>query len=305
MHIADSYLAGWRLRPTFPIPELLPWTGEERHPDIAIFTARIPECPADLVIDSPLLRIARNGACWFQVPGIAEYFVSDDATEIIVAANADVPSSAARTFLLSTVFVLLCHKRRLTPIHASCVEIGGRAVAFAGPSCAGKSLLAAAFMKAGCTILSDDISVIDTAGVSMALPSFPRLRLWRDALDRFGLNGSDPQQSRPEMEKYDISSEHAFIAEPRRLEAIYYLRPQRKGIAESTTRLQGAAALRYAAQALACGQAGRALGDEAGALQRLSTLCAGTSSYVLAFQPGFDALESRVAALLAERGQRS
>ncbi len=238
-----------------------------------------------------MLRIDHNHSCWFTVPGIATFFVNADTTQIrINAAQQDVSAPAVRLFLLSTVLALLCHKRGYVPLHASCVDIDGGAVLFTGPSCAGKSLIAAAFLKLGCAILSDDITVVNAASPADAtvLPSFPRLRLWRGALEALGFAPETLPRSRPELEKYDVCTRHAFVSDPRPLTAIYHLRRRRKRTTETIARLHGARALRDATQSIYCAQAGRVFGRDAGSIDRIAAICSGASSNVLYCEPGFD-----------------
>ena len=63
-------------------------------------------------------------------------------------------------------------------LHGSAVVIDGVAVAIIGPSGAGKSTTAAALLRRGAGLLSDDVVVIDDAnGRIMALPTESHLRL--------------------------------------------------------------------------------------------------------------------------------
>ena len=73
-------------------------------------------------------------------------------------------------------------------LHASAVAVDGGAVLLAGGSGAGKPSLAAAFVQRGYGLLADDIAgvVVDRERRATALPAFPCLRLWDDALDSLG-----------------------------------------------------------------------------------------------------------------------
>jgi len=64
------------------------------------------------------------------------------------------------------------------------VTIGGLAIAIAGNSGVGKSTTAAALAKQGYAVLSDDIAVLEERDRQwLALPGYPRLRLWPEAIE--------------------------------------------------------------------------------------------------------------------------
>lgn len=130
-----------------------------------------------------------------------------------------------RLFLLGSALGYLCLQRSLFPLHAACLRIGTQTVAFAGHSGAGKSTLAAALLKRGHGLLSDDLTVIrlDSAGAIMVLPAFPRLKLWRDTLESLQLPVTDAPPVRPGMEKFDLRPSAGFDAAPVRLDAVVVL----------------------------------------------------------------------------------
>jgi hypothetical protein len=81
------------------------------------------------------------------------------------------------------VMPLMLSLRGALVLHASAVEVSGRAIAFAGQSGAGKSTLAASFVVAGHGFLSDDAVMIEAnCGMAIAHPSPRELRLWPDSL---------------------------------------------------------------------------------------------------------------------------
>ncbi|HEX2793773.1 MAG TPA: hypothetical protein VHN58_05020 [Croceicoccus sp.] len=101
-------------------------------------------------------------------------------------------------FLAGSVHSAIAAPNGLLPLHASAVEIGGRAVGFAGPSGAGKSTTAAALRQRGHRIVADDTLVIDmgdagesgAAAAPICLPGHKRLKLWPDAMAMTGLTGT-------------------------------------------------------------------------------------------------------------------
>lgn len=129
-----------------------------------------------------------EGTFRFHVAGIGSYRAVA-GREIVVEPLAGAVAGDVRLFLLGSVFGALLHQRGRMPLHACAACVDGWAVAFCGDSGAGKSTLAAALHGRGFPLLSDDAGVIvpDGEGHPMYHPGVPRIRLWRDALDHFGI----------------------------------------------------------------------------------------------------------------------
>jgi hypothetical protein len=76
--------------------------------------------------------------------------------------------------------------RGMPALHASAVAVDGRAVAFLSRHGGGKTGLAAALMRAGHPLLSDDIvPVEEIAGAFHARPGYPQMRMWPDEAAHF------------------------------------------------------------------------------------------------------------------------
>jgi hypothetical protein len=221
----DLTLCGWRVNTEWPLPELLPWAGEDRPVDITI---RIGEVPRDLpgaVQTTPLVQVNDAGWVRYTVRNVATYLVKGGREITIDTPHSpDTPDIAL--FLLGSVFGFLCHQRGLLPLHASCVAFGDRAIAFAGASGMGKSTISASLLAQGAQLVSDDVTVIDVhaPGGPMALPSFPRQKLWRDTLDALDLSPGRRLRGTVEMEKFDRPAGGLFRATPVRLAEVCELR---------------------------------------------------------------------------------
>jgi hypothetical protein len=201
----DYALFGWRLRGEFALPDLLPWRGEDRPPDIEIIQGAVPEVLPESRQLGCAVQIAADRRIRFSVPGVAAFLIDGDSRVTIDAAlPADAPE--IRIFLFGTVLGILCYRRGLIPLHAAAVEIGGRAILLAGPSGVGKSTLAAALAARGHRVLTDDLCAVrrEPDGSVSVLTSFPRVRLWRDALEALGLSPAGLERSRPDLEKYHV-----------------------------------------------------------------------------------------------------
>ncbi len=80
-------------------------------------------------------------------------------------------------------------------LHSSGIAINGSAIAIIGMKGAGKSTTAAALAKCGYPILADDIAVLADCGDSFLVqPGYPRLRLWKSAVN--AVYGSEAELSR-------------------------------------------------------------------------------------------------------------
>lgn len=203
---------------------------------------------ADVVIElagSPTRQVAR---AW-QVAG-DEYRLSlPEAGEYCVRAGraisvSPVPGAdwrAVRVFLLGSAWGALCYQRGLLVLHASAMCVGAGAVAFCAPQGQGKSSLAAWMAARGHPFVSDDLCRIALCEPDMAViyPATPRLKLWRETLDRLGWQGVELDHAPFGADKLQHPPAGVACA-PVALRAIYLLEWGESSI----IRLQGYAGLR-------------------------------------------------------------
>jgi hypothetical protein len=87
------------------------------------------------------------------------------------------------TYFLGPVLGFLLRWRNITCLHASGVEIGGRAVCFCGDAGYGKSTTAAALALRGLPVLAEDIVALEEGrGEFHAVPGYPRVCLWPESV---------------------------------------------------------------------------------------------------------------------------
>ena len=115
-------------------------------------------------------------------------------------------------------------------LHSSVIKVDNCAIAIIGAKGAGKSTTAAAFAKQGYPILADDIAVVTDCGNSFLVqPGYPRLRLWKSAVnqlygDEKGLSRVFSQTDKHFLElNQDKASAWGFHNQPLPLAAIYVL----------------------------------------------------------------------------------
>ena len=159
------------------------------------------------------------------VDNVARYHVTN-GNRIVVEPSPDANQQAVRLFLLGSACGALLQQRGLVPIHASVMEMGGRAVMFCGPSAMGKSTLAMTLYNRGYRMLADDVCAVrlDETGLPLAIPGYPQFKLWADALNV--LKTADPTKLtnvRPGLEKYILDTRARFCRTDLPLKAIYFI----------------------------------------------------------------------------------
>ena len=136
----------------------------------------------------------------------------------------------AATYLLGPTLGLVLRLRRVVCLHASAVNVGGTAILVAGPAGAGKSSLAAAFVRRGLSVLTEDVAALaEHSGSFKVHAGYPRVRLWAGSVDGlFGAPDALPLLT-PNWEKrfLDLSGANAgFERQPLPVEGIYLLGPR-------------------------------------------------------------------------------
>ena len=199
---ARDYTAyGLRIRSGIALPFAAASPGGE--PDLDIRIGAVREA-----LTAPRLRRrvweAVPGRFLMQVEGVARYVVRE-AREVVVEPAGD-GDGALKALLLGSVLAACLKQRGVLTLHASSIATDAGAVLFAGHSGIGKSTLLAALVEGGYPMLADDVTgiVLDGGGAPQALPAFPCVRLWSDALEALGWQGRTREQVRERMEKYQL-----------------------------------------------------------------------------------------------------
>ena len=203
------------------IPEFI--TADRQDPiDVTVQAGSVPEV---------LENGKRKGVCFETAPGEFLFFLEGvgrflaaGGNKIIYRADADATEDDLRVFLLGSVFGAILQQRGLFPIHASAIEHNGEAVAFMGPSGNGKSTTAAAFLKKGYRLLTDDVCAIQLVdGKPVVVPGYPQGKLWLDSLNSLELSPDDYEPIRNKVLKRAVPVREKFCDEPRPLKRIYQL----------------------------------------------------------------------------------
>ncbi|MEZ0242582.1 MAG: hypothetical protein ACAH11_04360 [Sphingomonas sp.] len=241
--VSFSYrLCDWRVESDLALPELQPWNGPDRAPDLVIKVAPVAPALADPILSTATLVLDGHRRGRFEVEGIASFLI-EDGRQITIDPQMDVNAPDVRLFLLGTPLGLIYLHRGMVPLHAAAVEIDGEAVLMAGSSRVGKSTLAAAFVRNGYRMVSDDVAPLEFTDTGIQVyPSLRRIRLWADALEGLGIHG-ELERCRGGIEKFSQPVLEGTATEPLRPTALIHLRRQADSVGEMMfRRIRGRAA---------------------------------------------------------------
>jgi hypothetical protein len=193
----------------------LPGAIPAQHAGTADVMVRAAPVPASLDDAS------KKGVTWqiagdrflFHVPGVARFLLSA-GREILFEPASGVAAGDVSIFLIGTVFGILLHQRGEIVLHASAVQVNGRAVLFCGSSGAGKSTLAAALAQRGFPLVADDLCAITLAAGAppMVQPDGRHLKLWAQAIEELDLAAKRGAPVRNKLQKFFV--EPTALAEP-------------------------------------------------------------------------------------------
>lgn len=158
-----------------------------------------------------------------RVPGLADVLVRQ-GREMVVA-----PRRGSETAIASLVagpaVAALLQQRGVATLRAGAVALrGGGAALFLGGTALGKSSLVAALVARGHWMLADDLTALAwRRGELMALPAFPALRLWADALARLGWEDRARKPLTADAKKHLVPLPEAFCGVPAPVRKCYLL----------------------------------------------------------------------------------
>jgi hypothetical protein len=206
----------------YELPELEASAPLER-PDVRIILGQTPSKLEGATVCRPHLQIAPQSLL-LKIRVAGDFWVRD-GQEIVVNPLPDVPAENVRLFLLGSAFGALLHQRGILPIHGSALVYQGRAFVLTGASGAGKSTLAAALVRKGCKLLTDDVAAVtfDATGAPWVQPAYPQQKLWQDSAAVMELATGRLIRLMADMEKYAVPAIGRYQAEPAVLTAVFQL----------------------------------------------------------------------------------
>jgi len=237
---------GLTIQTPFPCP-ILPLAPADALPGILVSYGEVPRHLAEPVT-------TRNN--WEIEPGRyllrggkrSGRFLAEGGERVTVERNPAAENTMLAFHLLGAILAALLRQRGMLVLHGNAaltplrdlpgfctmssnnsVDSGNLAglgaVMLSGVSGSGKSTTLAALLARGCTMLTDDITVLnfDPAGNVIALPGIPQLHLTEDAAEGLGQDISDLPRYPWKRMKAPVSTAHAMAAAPAPLRSIYLL----------------------------------------------------------------------------------
>ncbi|PRY81465.1 Hpr(Ser) kinase/phosphatase [Marivita geojedonensis] len=197
--------AGLVIESEFELPGLVEEITGLEHPQLSfVHASRKPSYPR-----TPKMT-GLNWACdettfHFVVPDVAVFEISADGT-VSVWPQSEAHDDVA-AYLIGSVLGIVLHMRKVVTLHASAVDIGGRAVLFCGESGAGKSTMAAALQRHGFKVLCDDICAVElTTDGAIAHSDGRKLKLWQQSIKMLEITNGVTQPVLRGLDKYYVES---------------------------------------------------------------------------------------------------
>jgi hypothetical protein len=112
-------------------------------------------------------------------PRLFEFLVTADGRRILGRRLGNSAWESFLSYLFTQVLSFALLRQGIEPLHCTVLRLEQGAVGLIGHCGQGKSTLAAAFLKAGYPLLTDDLLVLkEERGEFLAYPSFPRIKLF-------------------------------------------------------------------------------------------------------------------------------
>lgn len=174
MPFVDYECAGLVLRSAIQIvaARALPAPASERLDVVRIELGASRPVPAERPSDDVVAELVRDGITWWSICRIGDSYVARfySVGDFEISAGLDRvtcrPSVGGHpelipVLLTGAIVALLLTLRGRCVLHASAVEVGGRAIAFIGSSGQGKTTVAALLCAAGAPLVTDDVLPVD------------------------------------------------------------------------------------------------------------------------------------------------
>jgi hypothetical protein len=219
-HYSAYNLAIWS---AIALPDLPPSSGGSD------FEIRL-ECGGDLIEERRIeWRELPAREARFHYPALARFTVLD-GRELIITTDPRGDTTILRLYVQGMMLASALYQRGLFVLHASVVEVDGRAIGFLGPVGAGKSTFASAFRALHHKVLADDNAAIDLDGAHpRVLPAFPSLKVYPEVARSLGFQRDSLHPMHASQIKEAQPLGDGFSANPLPLHCLYVLDREAEG----------------------------------------------------------------------------
>lgn len=232
--MAPAYsVYGLRVRSAVPLPCAPARDAERVDVDIATAPPRYFSSAREGVGAAPepwqFRRVSfADGSDYLRWSSALEFIVSADGRRIVGRRLGRASLATFQTYLLGHVLSFALLRQGIEPLHATVVAGGGGAIGFVGDCGAGKSTLAAAFVRAGYGLLTDDLLALrEERGRFLAHPGPPRIKLFPDvAADLLPAPRGVPMNHVTPKLVIPLDPIGRAVAEATPLRALYLLEPR-------------------------------------------------------------------------------
>lgn len=210
----------------------LPAASADAVPDVTVVYGTVPMKLAGAVASNDNWD---SGFCWQAAPGRyllrgglrAGRFLVEDGNRVTLDRNSAAEDERLLFHFLHSVTAALFRQRGLLVLHASSANTPAGAIALCGKSRAGKSTTLAAMIQNGCTMVSDDLTILRRAanGCTEVLPGTAMMHLWDDAAQGVGLDVSGLSRHPMRRGKAALQAPGKQCLVPAPLHKIFILEP--------------------------------------------------------------------------------
>ncbi len=207
-----------------PMEELL--LTEVDISDVKINKGRVPDELEDALVNTETFKVSKNEYL-ASIKEVGKFYVAK-GNYILYEPMDGLDIEKIKLYLLGSCMGAVLYQRGILPLHGSCIKTADSAVIITGISGAGKSTIAAALRQKGCLSLSDDVVAVNFIDNTLwAIPSYPGIKLWEDALIRMNIVSDKKSLGRikDEYEKYALKNVNEFYNHPKEISHIIEIIP--------------------------------------------------------------------------------
>lgn len=154
-----------------------------------------------------------------------EFDITADGTKLVWYPGTDAKTEMAQNDVLGRVLSVALHASGALALHGSAVELEQGVVAFLAPKHHGKSTLAAALVREGARLVTDDMVAVELGPPALVRAGVHSMRLCSDAADRLIQNESPRHSAMDGKLVVDHSGSESVMLGMAPLSAVYLLQP--------------------------------------------------------------------------------